>query len=88
MSHMLLGAIVMASLVASLFFFRYWKTTKDRLFLFFALSFLIEAFNRLLFWENLSRSEDTDLYFLIRLVAYGLILFAILDKNMPRNKDK
>jgi hypothetical protein len=88
MNHMLLGAIVMASLVAALFFFRYWKTTKDRLFLFFALSFFIEACNRMLFWKDLSNSEDTDVYFLIRLVTYGLILFAILDKNMPRNRDK
>jgi hypothetical protein len=88
MNHMLIGAIVTASVVAALFFFRYWRTTKDRLFLFFAMSFLIEAFNRILFWKDTSGPEDTDVYYLIRLVSYGLILFAILDKNMPRKKDK
>ncbi|HEX6435777.1 MAG TPA: DUF5985 family protein [Candidatus Binatia bacterium] len=43
MDFMLLGAISMASLIAGLFFLRFWKDTGDRFFLFFAVSFLIEA---------------------------------------------
>ena len=39
MDFMLLGAISMASLIAGLFFLRFWKDTGDRFFLFFAVSF-------------------------------------------------
>jgi hypothetical protein len=48
MNAMLAGAIAMASIVISLFFFRFWRSTRDRLFLFFAISFLLEALNRIL----------------------------------------
>jgi hypothetical protein len=37
MNAALLGAIAMASLVAALFFLRFWRDTKDRLFLFFSI---------------------------------------------------
>lgn len=86
MNQILVGAIVMASLVASLFFLRYWKSTNDRFFLFFALSFLIEAVNRLIFWSAISATEEIEAYFLIRLAAYALILIAIIDKNRPSKK--
>jgi hypothetical protein len=39
MDFVLLGAISMASLIAGLFFLRFWKDTGDRFFLFFAVSF-------------------------------------------------
>ena len=46
---MLGGAIVMASLTIALFFLHFWKSTRDRFFLYFALSFALEAVNRILF---------------------------------------
>lgn len=46
MDLMLLGAISMASLVAGLFFLRFWRDTGDRFFLFFAVAFLVEGVNR------------------------------------------
>ena len=30
--------------------------------------------------------EDSPLHYLTRLLAYGLILWAILEKNLPRKK--
>jgi hypothetical protein len=33
-------------------------------------------------------SEDSALHYVIRLVAYGLILWAIFEKNWPRSKAK
>ena len=86
MNEMLVGAVVMASLVAALFFLRFWKSTRDRFFLFFAAAFLIEGINRVMFWQNASFTEDIEAYYLIRLVAYLLILLAILDKNRSRKK--
>lgn len=84
---MLTGAIAMACVTISLFFFSFWRNTRDRFFLFFATSFLLEAANRILLGLARLHSEDTPAYYLIRLMAYGLILIAIIDKNRNRNKD-
>jgi hypothetical protein len=86
MNEMLVGAIAMAWLISGLFFLRFWKTTRDRFFLFFATAFFIEGFNRILFWQTAMIAEELEAYYLIRLVAYALILVAILDKNRGRNK--
>lgn len=75
------GAIVMASLTIALFFLRFWKSTHDRFFLFFATSFALEAINRILIQITIHQDEQQPLFYLIRLVAYGLILVAILQKN-------
>lgn len=85
MNTTLLGAIVMASSVIGLFFLRFWRSTGDRFFLFFALSFFIDALNRLILGPATQVEDNSPFYYLIRLVSYGLILFAIYDKNRPRN---
>lgn len=84
----LAGAIAMGSLVVSLFFLRFWRSTRDRFFLFFACSFFLEGVNRVLLAMHSVSSEDSPGYYLIRLLAYGLILIAILDKNNRKNKSK
>ena len=42
----LLGGIAAGCFVVGLGFLRYWRSTRDRFFLFFMLSFWIEAANR------------------------------------------
>jgi len=83
MNEILIGAIAMASMVAGLFFLRFWRSTGDRFFLFFALSFFIEGLNRVLLSPASQDNDGAPAYYLIRLIAYGLILYAILDKNRP-----
>ncbi len=80
----LLGAIAMACAVASLLFLRFWRSTRDRFFLWFGASFLIEAVNRAIFALSGVRQEDAQIYYLIRLGSYILILWAIIEKNLPR----
>ncbi|RUR08706.1 DUF5985 family protein [Legionella sp. km772] len=80
----LVGAFIMASIVVSLFFFRFWKTTRDRFFLFFAFSFAIEGLNRIIL-EFSKIPEQEPLAYLLRLFAYLLIIVAILDKNKRSN---
>jgi hypothetical protein len=88
MNEIMLGAIAACSIAVSLFFFRFWRSTRDRFFLLFALSFLIEGVNRVVLYESVGLSEDAPVYYLIRLVAYGLILAAIVDKNRaPRRRE-
>jgi hypothetical protein len=86
MSQFLLGAIAMGSAVAALMFLRFWRQSRDRLFLYFAASFMLEALNRALFTYNGARSEEATLYYVVRLVSYGLILWAIVEKNLVRRR--
>lgn len=86
MNLFLLGAVSMGSAVAALLFLRFWRRTHDRLFLYFGASFLLEAINRALFAWNGARSEEATLYYLVRLLAYGLILWAIIEKNLRRSR--
>jgi hypothetical protein len=88
MNEMLVGAIATASVVAGLFFLRFWKSTRDRFFLFFAVSFFLEGFNRFFLGIMGWLREEAPAYYLVRLVAYGLILLAILDKNQPGRKSQ
>ena len=84
-NRFLLGALVMACAVVGLFFIRFWRTTRDRFFLWFALSFLIEGINRFSLYAFAGLNDSSPIYYVIRLVAYGLIVWAILEKNMkPR----
>jgi len=87
METFLLGAIAMACAVAALYFFRFWRSTGDRFFLFFGLSFLSEAINRTVFALGGVYNEEAGLYYLIRLGSYLLILWAIFAKNFPRRKN-
>ena len=81
MNQFLLGGIAVASLVAGLYFLRFWRQTNDRFFLWFALSFWIEGANRTAMAWLASPNEDSPVHYLVRLVAYGLILLAIWQKN-------
>jgi hypothetical protein len=81
MNDFLVGGIAVASFVAGLFFFRFWLHTRDRFFIFFALSFWIEAANRVAMVVFSEPNEGEPGYYVVRLVAYGLIIAAIVDKN-------
>jgi hypothetical protein len=78
----ILGAVVMACATAGLFFCRFWRRTRDRLFLIFAAAFWLLGVNWLLlaFTDRNAETQRLVLYAL-RAVAFTLILLAILDKN-------
>ena len=83
---MLAGAIAMGCCAIALFFLRFWRTSRDRFFLYFALSFGIEGIHRVYAALAFEEGEDSPLHYLVRLLAYGLILLAILEKNMPARR--
>ncbi len=78
------GAIAMAFVVAALFFLRFWRQTRDRLFALFALSYLILAINRVTLALAAAQDVKGDYFYWIRLLAFAIILVAILDKNRVR----
>ncbi len=77
----LLGVIVTASLLAAVFFFKFWRKTRDSLFLAFAAAFLIEGLNRVAFLGLERPNEGRPSIYIVRLLAFLLILAAIVKKN-------
>lgn len=76
------GAVTMGALVASLFFLRFWRKTHDRFFLGFAVAFLLLALNQALALWMGAADERIGYTYLLRVVAFVLILAAIVDKNL------
>lgn len=77
----LAGAACMGQVVIALFFLRFWQRTRDRLFLFFAASFVVLTVERIV---RSAMHEETDwapYVYLVRLAAFVLIIIAIVDKN-------
>jgi hypothetical protein len=81
MSEFLLGFTTMGCLVIALFFFRFWRSSGDRFFALFCLAFLTFSVNRfvLLFLDEADEAR-TAVYFVL-LLAFLLIIAAIVDKN-------
>lgn len=75
------GALMVCCLVAGLFFLKFWKKTHDNLFRLFSLSFFLMAIERLVLGYVGSLNEPNELVYLIRLVAFILIIHAIIRKN-------
>ena len=67
--------------VAAVFFFRFWRDTKDRLFALFAIAFGALALNRALLALLAPGRESQPYLYLIRLGAFLLIGWAVIDKN-------
>lgn len=83
----MLGGVAMACLCASLFFLRFWKDTRDTLFLMFSISFFVEAINRTWLAFHRDTSEGDPTLYLVRLLAYLLILAGIVAKNVGPKDD-
>jgi hypothetical protein len=82
MKHFLWGALAMSSLVATMFFWRFGRETRDRLFFLFAAAFFLLGVH----WVLLAllvegANEHLPLAYGVRLVAFGLFLAGIIDKN-------
>ena len=81
MTGFVLGAVSMASFVAFLFFIRFWRRTGDRLFLFFAIAFGVDAISRAILASVDISAEEEPLFYLARLLTFVLIIAAFIDKN-------
>jgi hypothetical protein len=81
MEHFIMGAIAMASCIVAAFFVRFWQKTHDRLFALFAMAFFLLGVTRLGLAVSGDSSEANSSWYWIRLAAFLVILFAIVDKN-------
>ena len=71
----------MGCLVAALFFLKFWRRSRDVLFVYFATAFAILAANWALLAFFDPAHEVRTVYYTIRLAAFLLILVAIWHKN-------
>lgn len=81
MIDFLAGGTAVAALAVALFFLRFWHRSGDRFFALFALAFAVFAVNRALFAAVDADDESRAWVYVVRLVAFLLILAAIVDKN-------
>ncbi|GGD45549.1 hypothetical protein GRI62_09975 [Erythrobacter arachoides] len=86
LDQFLSGAIVMGFAVAALLFLSYWRRTGQSLFLTFSASFFLLAVNYT--WLALTNIpvEERSPLFLIRLLAFSLIIVAIVQSNTKRGR--
>ena len=75
------GAVAMACIIAGIAFLAYWRDSRDRLFVFFAVAFWVLAFNWVLIAAIDPASEHRHWFYLLRLVAFALIAVGIVEKN-------
>ena len=87
LNQFVLGAVVMACGVAGLFFLRFYRKTRDRLFAIFAIAFWVLGLNWLALAFTAQDEIRTALY-VVRLLAFLMILFGILMKNRTARRGR
>ena len=75
------GALAALSLVAGLFFFRFWASIRDRLFLAFAVAFVVFAVHWTCLALGVPPDEDRHYVYALRFLAFLLIVAGVIDKN-------
>jgi uncharacterized membrane protein HdeD (DUF308 family) len=75
------GAIMFGCFVASLFFYRFWRRTLDRLFAWFAIAFSLLGVERLVLATTHANEVSSPAIYVLRLIAFAIIIAAIVDKN-------
>ncbi len=82
------GVFMMGLAVAGLVFLRSWKETGERLFLSFGVAFFLLAIERIPLALFHRMKEPGSLVYVLRLVAFLIILRAILNKNFTPSKKR
>jgi len=80
----LLGVLSTLAIVAGAFFLKFWRKTRDGLFLAFAASFLIRGLNDIIRASMARPNEASPFSYLVGLGASLLIVIAIVRKNLNR----
>jgi len=80
----LAGAIVMGFAVAALLFLKFWKRTREGLFLAFSGSFVLLGITQAMLTLGNFQDEERSWLYLMRLAAFLLILFAMWWQNRRR----
>ncbi len=89
MSLFIHGALMICFFLLGMYFFKFWKKTKDTLFIYFGLAFLLMSANRIGFlFSSQEVIEAKTWLYLLRLVAFALIIMGIISKNQPTREEE
>lgn len=80
-AQFLAGALMLACWAVGYFFSRFWKKTGDRFFRVFAWAFWVLAIERVVLLIVSADHEFRPYVYLVRLTAFLLIIWAIIEKN-------
>lgn len=80
----LAGAIAMGFAVAALMFLKFWRRTREGLFLAFSGSFILLSINHAMLSLSQVPLEERSSLYLVRLVAFLLIIGAFWHQNRER----
>jgi hypothetical protein len=78
------GAAAMGCATVAIIFLRYWRSSRDRLFVMFSGAFWILAAHYAIVASQVVGVEWRPYVFGIRLIAFTLLIFAIVEKNSGR----
>lgn len=78
------GILTMGYIVAGIFFLRFWRDTRDRLFAMFGAAFFILAVHRIGLEFSHDVPERITAWYFVRLLAFLIIIVAIVDKNRKK----
>jgi hypothetical protein len=79
----LLGVLSTSAAAIGVFFWRFWRASRDRLFLAFAVGFWLIAGN----WAAVAAMPTGESWYqvyLMRLAAFAFIIWGIVEKNLRR----
>jgi hypothetical protein len=75
------GMLAAGYAVIAVFFLRFWRASRDRLFGNFALAFAVLAAQRILLSVLADVERAAIVLYAVRALAFLIIAFAIIDKN-------
>jgi hypothetical protein len=78
------GMIAMGFVIITAFFLRFWRRTRDSLFLVFAFAFFLLALNQALTTLLGLPLEERSWLYLLRLAAFSVLIIAIVRKNFQK----
>lgn len=86
MHDFLAGMATAGCWAIGLIFFRLWRQTRERLFAMFGMAFWVLSLNWILLAALTPGEEHRHVFYLTRLVAFLLIILAIVDKNRTKGR--
>jgi hypothetical protein len=81
MNQFIWGSLATLSVVAAVFFWKFWRRTRDRLFIAFAGGFGMLALHWLTLGLFNPGSETRQYWYVSRFLAFVLILWGVIRKN-------
>lgn len=79
------GFLAAGFLVCALFFMRFWRRSRDQLFLTFAIAFVLLSLQQALLVFLGVPEEERGWIYILRLVAFLAIIIAVVRKNLDRS---